>query len=56
MAFKAIPNRSYHLVCKQNNMALGFTSNALGAELCQMKFNPLNVNQQFRFHHGPDFY
>lgn len=56
MAFKATPNQSYHLIVKHTGMALAFTSDEAGADLCQMEYDPINKRQWFRFDAGNNYY
>lgn len=55
MSFKPIANQSYYLIAKHSGKALGFANTNLGTGLIQMKFDPKNKQQQFRFDSGNNF-
>ncbi|WP_316824455.1 RICIN domain-containing protein [Pedobacter miscanthi] len=56
MSFKPIANQSYYLIAKHSAKALGFANTNLGTSLIQMKFDPDNKQQQFRFDFGNNFH
>ncbi|QNN42387.1 RICIN domain-containing protein [Pedobacter roseus] len=56
MSFKPLANQSYYLIAKHSAKALGFANTNLGTGLIQMKFDPDNKQQQFRFEFGNNFH
>ncbi|MGN7987928.1 RICIN domain-containing protein [Pedobacter sp. 22226] len=56
MSFKPLANQSYYLIAKHSAKALGFANTNLGIGLIQMKFDPDNKQQQFRFDFGNNFH